>query len=139
MESSRFQPLPGSNSHKSGAIRHALQLGILPKDTKPERRAGTRFPLTLEVRYASLGGQAPAETGSGRTIDLSSSGLSFTPNRPLTTGRKLEISIDWPVLLDGCIQLQLVMRGRVVRTDGFTTGLQIERHEFRTRRGGVTA
>ena len=138
MEPSRFQPLLGSNSHKSGAFRHASRLGIQPKDTKPERRAGTRFPLTLELRYAALGGQAPAETVSGRTIDLSSSGLSFTADRPLSTGRKFEISIDWPVLLDGCVQLQLVMRGQVVRTDGFATGLQIERHEFRTRRGGVS-
>ncbi len=137
MESSRFQLLHGSNSHNSGAFRHASRLWILARDTKPERRAGTRFPFALEVRYTVLGGHPPTETGFGRTIDLSSSGLSFTANTPLSAGRKLDVSIDWPVLLDGCIQLQLVMRGHVVRTEGFMTGLQIERHEFRTRRGGL--
>jgi hypothetical protein len=75
--------------------------------------------------------------GSGRTIDLSSSGLSFTADRPLQTGQKLDVYIDWPVLLDGGVQLQLIMSGVVVRTGGTATALQIERHEFRTRRGGL--
>ena len=44
------------------------------------------------------------------------------------------MSIDWPVLLDGGVQLQLVVRGVVVRSDGAVIALRIERHEFRTRR-----
>jgi hypothetical protein len=79
------------------------------------------------------------ETGSGRTIDLSSSGLSFTADKPLETGQKLDVSIDWPALLDGGVKLQLIVSGVVVRTDGTTTALQIRRHEFRTRRVGLKA
>ncbi|MGO9965638.1 MAG: PilZ domain-containing protein [Bryobacteraceae bacterium] len=109
----------------------------LPRDGSQERRASARFPLTLEVRYVVLGRRAPVEMGSGRTIDLSSSGLSFTADRPLQTGQKLDVYIDWPVLLDGGVQLQLIMSGVVVRTGGTATALQIERHEFRTRRGGL--
>jgi hypothetical protein len=109
----------------------------LPKDEIPERR--TRFPLTLEVRYIAVVRRAPVETGSGRTIDLSSSGLSFTADRPLLTGQRLDVSINWPVLLDGGVQLQLMMSGVVVRTNGTLTALRIERHEFRTRRGGLKA
>jgi PilZ domain len=111
----------------------------LPRDESLERRATIRFPMTLEVRYAVLGRCGPAETGSGRTIDLSSSGLSFTADRPLPIGQKLEVSIDWPVLLGGGIQLQLTMSGTVVRSNGSATALQVERHEFRTRRGGIKA
>jgi PilZ domain len=107
----------------------------LPRDENPERRVSTRFPLTLEVRYAVLGHGGPAETGTGRTIDLSSSGLSFTAERPLETGQRIDVSIDWPVLLGGGVQLQLIMSGQVVRSNGSATALQIERHEFRTRRG----
>ncbi len=44
------------------------------------------------------------------------SGLSFTADRPLLTGQKLEVAIDWTVLLDGGVRLQLVMSGVVVRT-----------------------
>jgi len=80
--------------------------------------------MTLEVRYVVLDRCAPAQTGSGRTIDLSSSGLSLTADRPLLTGQKLEVSIDWPVLLGGGVQLQLIMSGTVVRTNGLATALQ---------------
>jgi hypothetical protein len=66
-----------------------------------ERSAEHSFSLALEVRYAVSGRRAPVQTGSGRTIDLSSSGLSFTAGRPLVSGQKLDVSIDWPVLLDG--------------------------------------
>ena len=75
-----------------------------------------------------------ARNGSGRTIDVSSAGLSFTADRPLLPGQHLEVSIDWPVLLDGAVRLHLIMSGDVVRTDGTTAALQIRRHEFRTRR-----
>jgi hypothetical protein len=107
----------------------------LPRNESSERRASTRFPLTLEVRYAVLGSRPPVETGAGRTIDLSSCGLSFTAERPLATGQRIDVSIDWPVLLGGGVQLQLIMSGVVVRSDGSATALQIERHEFKTRRG----
>jgi len=119
--------------------RGSERLVRLPKDESLERRASTRFPLTLEVRYTVLGRKAPVETGSGRTIDLSSSGLSFTADRPLLTGQMLDVSIDWPVLLDGGVRLQLTMSGMVVRTNGTATALQIRRHEFRTRRVGLKA
>jgi hypothetical protein len=79
-----------------------------------------------------------AEIGSGRTIDMSSSGLSFTADTPLSIGQRLHMSIDWPVLLDGGVQLQLVASGVVVRTDGAVTALRMDRHEFRTRRAGPT-
>jgi len=108
-----------------------------PQGPSPERRASARFALTLETRYAISGCRAPVETGSGRTIDLSSSGLSFTADRPLETGQKLDVSIDWPALLDGGVKLQLIVSGVVVRTDGTATALQIRRHEFRTRPVGL--
>ena len=103
----------------------------------PERRASARFALTLEARYAISGSRAPVETGSGQTIDLSSSGLSFTADRPLETGQKLDVSIDWPVPLDGGVKLQLIVSGVVVRTAGTATALQIRRHEFKTRHVGL--
>jgi hypothetical protein len=93
-----------------------------------------RFKLTLDVRYSILDRSVPAETGTGRTIDMSSSGLRFNADRPLRTGQRLDVSIDWPVLLDGGVQLQLILAGVVVRCLGTETALRIQRHEFRTRR-----
>ena len=99
-----------------------------------ERRASTRFSLALDVRYVVSNRREPVEMGLGRTIDLSSSGLSFTTNQPLLRGQKLNVSIDWPVLLDGAIDLQLVMSGVVVRANTTVAALQIRQYEFRTRR-----
>jgi hypothetical protein len=103
-----------------------------------ERRRGIRFPMDMDVRYSVVGNRRPAEIGSGRTIDMSSSGLSFTADTPLSIGQGLEVSIDWPVLLDGGVQLQIVASGVVVRTTGAVTAIRIERHDFRTRRAGPT-
>jgi hypothetical protein len=114
-----------------------VRLVRLPKGGLAERRNGIRFPVNLEVRYAIAGGRAPLETGSGRTIDMSSTGLRLTADRPLRVGQVLEVSVDWPVLLDGSVQLQLMMSGAVIRAKGTDTALQIERHEFKTRRAGL--
>jgi len=105
----------------------------LMKGLNPDRRGSVRFPVNLEVRYSVLGHCVPAESGSGRTIDMSSSGLSFTTDRPLSIGQRLDLSIDWPVLLDGGAQLQIVASGVVVRTAGAVTAIRMERHDFRTR------
>jgi hypothetical protein len=93
----------------------------------------------LEVRYSVLHRCAPVETGSGQIIDLSSSGLRFAAQRPLEPGLKLDVAINWPVLLDGRIQLQLIVTGVVVWSSGTETALRIQRHDFRTRRVGVKA
>jgi hypothetical protein len=106
----------------------------LPNGLGSDRRAGVRFPVSLEVRYSIAGRRGSVETGSGRTIDMSSSGLSFTADRPLLVGQNLDVSIDWPARLDDDVQLQLVVSGVVVRTDGAVIALRIERHEFSTRR-----
>jgi len=113
------------------------RLAQRPRGASTERRASIRFPLTLEVSFAASERRALVEIGSGCTIDVSSSGLSFTADRSLLPGQKLEVSIDWPVLLDEGIRLQLIVSGVVVRTNGAVTALKIHRHEFRTRRMGL--
>jgi hypothetical protein len=111
----------------------------LRRDPSAERRARTRIPLILEVSYAVSECRGTVEMGSGRTVDLCKSGLSFTADGPLFTGQKLDVSIDWPVLLDGSVRMRLIMSGKVVRTVGNVIALQIRRYEFRTRRLGLSA
>jgi hypothetical protein len=102
----------------------------------PDRRSSARYPLNLEVRYSVAGRRGAVETGTVRTIDMSSSGLSFTAETPLSIGQRLDMSIDWPALLDGGVYLQIVASGVVVRTAGAVTAIRFERHDFRTRRAG---
>jgi len=96
-----------------------------------------RYPLTLRVRYSVVNPrEGVTETGMGHTVDFSSSGLLFIADKPLEPGCKVELCIDWPVPLDGGVQLQLTAAGTVVRNDGRSTALRIRRHSFRTRRRG---
>jgi hypothetical protein len=100
---------------------------------EPDRRANDRFPLTLDVRYSVSHRGTRVRTGSGQTVDLSSSGLRFAAKGPLEPGLKLNVAITWPVLLDGRVQLQLIVTGVVVWSSATETALKIERHDFRTR------
>jgi len=113
------------------------QRARLLKGLDPERRRSFRFPVNLGVRYSVIGHRGPAENGSGRTIDVSTSGLSFTADRPLSVGLTLDVSIEWPVLLDGSVQLQLVTSGVVVRSTGAVVAMRIGRPEFKTRCAGL--
>jgi hypothetical protein len=108
-----------------------------PAGASLERRGSTRFSLNLELRYTVCGRRAPVEAGCGRTIDLSSSGMRFVAQSPLEPGLKLDVAIDWPVLLDGGVPLQLIAKGMVVWSKGTETAMQIERHELRTGRRGI--
>ena len=103
----------------------------LPKEPGPERRASVRFPLALDVRYSVSSRRVPVETG--QLIDLSSSGLRFAAQGPLESGQQLDVAIHWPVLLDGRVQLQLIVTGVVVWSNGTESALQILQHGFRTR------
>jgi hypothetical protein len=67
-------------------------------------------------------------------VDMSRNGILFTTEGPLAPGRVLEISVNWPVSLDGGCPLKLVATGRVVRATGALAAIRIERYQFRTRR-----
>jgi hypothetical protein len=110
----------------------------LPKKPKSERRVNVRFPLNLEVRSVSHRRKS-VETRFGKIIDISSSGLRFAAQGPLELGLKLDVAIDWPVLLDGRIQLQLILTGVVVWSSDTETALQIQHSDFKTRRVGLSA
>jgi hypothetical protein len=76
------------------------------------------------------------DSGSGNTVDLSSGGLLFDAGRHLPAGLNVEISISWPVLLHSVAPLQLVISGRIVRSNGTMIAIRSVQHEFRT--AGVT-
>jgi len=102
----------------------------LPKIKGEERRDSIRYPLSLELRYTIARLRL---SGSGYTLDLSSSGLRFRADRPLPIGAHVRISINWPVLLERAVQLQLIASGVVVWTSESEVAVKVERHEFRTR------
>ena len=109
------------------------------KESSNERRASDRFPIEREVRYKVLNRRTGDETGSGRTINMSSNGVLFTTGTFLVPGRRVELSISWPAQLNSKVALKLVARGRVVRAEDASAAVEIQQYEFRTQAGGSSS
>ena len=98
-----------------------------------ERRLKRRFQIEQEVRYKMLYGQRIAETGTGKTLNISSSGVWFTTENMLTIGMPVEVSMNWPVLLNDSCPMKLMIYGCIVRSNEKGAAVAIERYEFRTQ------
>src|SRR3954449_13108181 len=98
-----------------------------------ERRSKKRFHIEQEVRYKMLYGQRIAETGVGKTINVSSGGVWFTTENVLTAGMPVELSMSWPVLLHDSCPMKLMIYGCVIRSSGKAAAISIERYEVRTQ------
>ena len=98
-----------------------------------ERRIKRRFQIDQEVKYKMLYGQRIAETGVGRTINVSSGGVWFSTENMLTSGMPVELSMTWPVLLNESCPMKLMIYGCVVRSNERGAAVAIERYEFRTQ------
>jgi len=98
-----------------------------------ERRGTERFPIVRDLRYRVLTSRGTPQSGTGKTIDFSSTGVLFSAQAPLPPGRRVELSISWPAQLDGRCALKLVARGRVTRSHGSEVAIEIDKYEFRTQ------
>jgi c-di-GMP-binding flagellar brake protein YcgR len=98
-----------------------------------ERRSKKRFLIEQEVRYKMLYGQRIGETGTGKTINISSGGVWMTTENILTAGMPVELSMAWPVLLHDSCPMKLMIYGCVIRSNERGAAIAIERYEFRTQ------
>ncbi len=106
---------------------------MIEQKSAPDRRGSDRFPIEREVRYKALSrNKGPEETGTGRTINMSSNGILFQTSTTLSPGRRLELSVNWPAKLNDTCPLQLVAKAKVVRADATTAAVEILQYEFRT-------
>ena len=53
-----------------------------------DRRQSDRFPIEREVRYRVLNKRSGEESGEGKTINISSSGVLFSSDHLLIPGRR---------------------------------------------------
>ena len=105
----------------------------LNDSVQADRRHSDRFPIEREVRYRVLNKRSGEETGDGKTVNISSSGVLFTAEHMLLPGRRMELAISWPAQLNNKTALKLVARGRVVRFEGGRAAIEIQQYEFRTQ------
>jgi hypothetical protein len=107
----------------------------MPIETEQwERRARCRFGMRRELRYKLVKGRSIVAAGAGYTIDVGSGGVAFSANHELKPGAAVELSINWPALLDQTCPIQLVVFGHVLRGAGHTAVCTVDKHEFRTAR-----
>lgn len=102
-----------------------------------DRRYCRRYGIALDVRWKLVRRRKVLESGTGRTIDLSSGGLRFDAGRRLPVGLNVELSIAWPALLHNVAPMQLVVTGRVIRSDAREAAITMSAHEFRTMGGSL--
>ena len=108
------------------------QEDALSQRIRGERRGNRRYRIVLELRWHVVRRRRVLESGTGRTLNLSSAGILFDAGRYLPPGLGVEISISWPALVNDVAPLELVVAGHVVRTDGSRVAMHVSQHEFRT-------
>ncbi len=107
------------------------------QDEHVDRRSKRRFSIEQGLRYRLLYGSRVAESGNGRTMNISSSGVWFKTEGLLSTGLPVELAMSWPARLNDVCPMKLMIYGCVVRSDQDGAALAIERYEFRTQSTGA--
>jgi hypothetical protein len=104
-----------------------------PGAVATNRRRSSRFPIEREARYKTLSQRGEMLIGSGKTLNISSSGVLFTSEHELPLGARVEVSISWPAALNEKCLLNLVARGRVTRYLKGQLAVEIRQYEFKTQ------
>src|ERR1700676_3773465 len=110
----------------------ALARIVLLLDGRRDPRRHRRYPISLNVTYKLFHNGRIERLGSGQTLDVSSGGACFECGDSFPSTGSIELTINWPCLLEGVCPLKLVMRGRIVRIDGQRIAVEAQHHEFRT-------
>ena len=102
-----------------------------PDVREVERRLHARYPITLDVEYKLLTTGSREQVGIGKTVNMSSVGILFEARDALPARRQVMVFVRWPVSKESTRPLKLVMRGRVIRSDGKLVAVRVSRYEFR--------
>ncbi len=94
------------------------------------RRGAERFSIQRDVRW-KLKSDRIEESATGRTVNISSSGVLFASAIPAPVGKLIEVAISWPVSQDSESELELIARGRIVRCMDGQVAVHFHHREFR--------
>ena len=107
---------------------------MLPTGVSTERRLRRRYDVDLIVRFKATKKGVVISTGTGRAVNMSSKAIAFITHQTFDQGTKMELSVGWPTLLDGQTPIKVVVKGKVVRSDGQLAAVEINQYEFRTQK-----
>lgn len=97
-----------------------------------ERRSNARYPVKLSINYHHTVGRNQHVNGFGQTLNMSSGGLLVSAQHEVNAGLSLEVNVQWPLLLNGTVPIQLVVHGKVVRCGGSMFAVSFAQYQFRT-------
>jgi PilZ domain len=140
-EQTGLRPSPHNERLSYGGLSLTPMTRAYPLESpgeRHERRLKSRYALDLTVRFrASAPGSSVS--GEGLAVNLSSGGVLVASRNQIAVGSLVEMSIAWPLLLDGRTPLQLIAVGRVLRRGARHFAATFERHEFRTMKSPTQA
>jgi hypothetical protein len=91
-----------------------------------------RYPVTFGVRYVTAE-PGPGRPGVGETVWMSGKEVAFLAKGPAAVGDKVAMYIEWPVLLQGEVPLQLIVNAEIIQRSGPLSVARMSKYEFRTR------
>lgn len=97
-----------------------------------DRRDSQRYATDLPLEYTAVRNGSWIGGGAGTAVDMSSTGVAFTSSQILQPGVQVELTMEWPGAKNGQA-MELVISGRVVRSDAQTTAIRKEHYEFRAQ------
>jgi hypothetical protein len=106
-------------------------------DCQTERRRTRRYAIEQEVRYRVSYQDQLSQKGTGRLVNVRLSGILFKSEDPIFPGAPVTVVINCAGLLDQNPPTEVMLYGRVVRSNKKGTASTIERYEFRS--GGSAA
>ncbi len=95
-------------------------------------RSHPLYPLALDAHYRILW-RGFEIVGEGRTAWVGSKEVVFIASGPLPPCDRIEISLFWPVELEGGARLKLVIQGRIYNRDRNQISVGVTKYEFHTR------
>src|SRR5439155_26359803 len=107
----RNPPVSGPDKVRNPSYSDLSTTSGFAGSVSAERRATKRMPIERVVRYRMLGGKRT--TGSGRTLNMSSSGILFTTESSLASGQRVELSVSCPARINDNVPLKLATVGRL--------------------------
>ena len=85
-----------------------------------------RFPISTPVKYI-----VEKVAGEGVTCNVGSDGLLMKTTCVFPQGRRIELSLDWPAMLDGRLPLRLDISGKILWSNVRGTAVKILSYEYR--------
>jgi hypothetical protein len=98
-----------------------VRIFLRPRDiAQSERRQHQRFPIIVQTQSILAGDGAQAII-----VDISSGAVFLKTNNIIQLGESIKVLIDWPVPLEQRCPLRLVIVGKVLRSNGTGTAVEI--------------